>query len=132
MINSILLQGTTATQGMKESAKSFSITEPSGLALTMIIIGVVFAALILLYFVFNYVAKRNRMERRRKYVSQMTENMKTGNDASGEVNAAIALALHLYRTQLHDNEDARITMQRVARAYSPWSSKIYGLTRPPR
>ncbi|MFT3739364.1 MAG: hypothetical protein QM786_11445 [Breznakibacter sp.] len=50
----------------------------------------------------------------------------------GEVNAAIALSLYLYRNQLHDHENAVLTINKVARAYSPWSSKIYGLRRWPR
>jgi hypothetical protein len=61
-----------------------------------------------------------------------TVPLKPESETSGEINAALALALHLYRTQLHDNEDAVITMKRVARSYSPWSSKIYGLTKIPK
>ena len=51
---------------------------------------------------------------------------------SGEVNAAIAMALYLYGNQLHDQEDPIITMTKVSRTYSPWSSKIYGLRKSPR
>ncbi|HAH59495.1 MAG TPA: phage tail protein, partial [Bacteroidales bacterium] len=29
--------------------------------------------------------------------------------------------------ELHDHEDAVLTIKKVARTYSPWSSKIYGL-----
>ncbi len=46
---------------------------------------------------------------------------------SGEVFAAIAMALHEYQDNSHDLEDTVLTISRVARAYSPWSSKIYGL-----
>lgn len=53
-------------------------------------------------------------------------------DIPGEVNAAIALALHLFRNQLHDMEDTVITIKKVSKAYSPWSSKIYGLRRTPK
>ncbi len=45
----------------------------------------------------------------------------------GEELAAIALALYRYRNDLHDIESSVITINKVARAYSPWSSKIYGL-----
>lgn len=51
---------------------------------------------------------------------------------AGEVNAAIVMALHLYSSEIHDQEDPVITMIRVSRTYSPWSSKIYGLRKLPR
>ncbi len=51
---------------------------------------------------------------------------------SGEVNAAIAMALYLYTNEIHDQENPVITMIRVSRTYSPWSSKIYGLRKLPR
>jgi hypothetical protein len=53
-------------------------------------------------------------------------------DVSGEINAAIAMALYLYTNELHDQENPVITMIKVSRTYSPWSSKIYSLRRLPR
>jgi glutaconyl-CoA/methylmalonyl-CoA decarboxylase subunit delta len=44
-----------------------------------------------------------------------------------EVTAAIAMALFLYSKELHDNETLKLTINRSAKPYSPWSSKIYGL-----
>lgn len=41
--------------------------------------------------------------------------------------AAIAMALHLYYSEVHDEESAIITIKTVEKRYSPWSSKIYGL-----
>lgn len=41
--------------------------------------------------------------------------------------AAIALALHLFYAEVHDEESAIITIKTVEKRYSPWSSKIYGL-----
>ena len=40
---------------------------------------------------------------------------------------AIAMALHLYYDEVHDNESNVITIKRIERRYSPWSSKIYGV-----
>ena len=51
---------------------------------------------------------------------------------SGETNAAIATALHLYFNQIHDEESNVITIKHVRKEYSPWSSKIYGLRVWPR
>ncbi len=53
-------------------------------------------------------------------------------DPSGEIHAAIAMALYLYRNELHDQENPVITMIRTSKTYSPWSSKIYHLRRLPR
>jgi len=49
-----------------------------------------------------------------------------------EIFAAIAMALHLHESELHDAENTILTINRVAKLYSPWSSKIYGLRRCPR
>jgi glutaconyl-CoA/methylmalonyl-CoA decarboxylase subunit delta len=53
-------------------------------------------------------------------------------DLHGEEAAAIALAIHLYKSELHDMESFTITLQKVSRIYSPWSSKIYSLRQYPR
>lgn len=41
--------------------------------------------------------------------------------------AAIAMALHLYYNDLHDQESTKITIKKVDRRYSPWNSKLYGM-----
>jgi len=46
---------------------------------------------------------------------------------SGDDIAAIALALYLYKNELHDTESLTLTFNRISRTYSPWSSKIYGI-----
>ena len=43
----------------------------------------------------------------------------------GNVTAAIGLALHMYFNEMHDEESGVVTIKRVQKAYSPWSSKIY-------
>ena len=53
-------------------------------------------------------------------------------DNTGEVYAAIAMALYMYSSELHDQENPVITMIRTSKTYSPWSSKIYSLRRLPR
>ena len=40
---------------------------------------------------------------------------------------AISMALHLFFDVVHDNESNVITIKRIERRYSPWSSKIYGI-----
>ncbi len=48
-------------------------------------------------------------------------------DLAGNEIAVISMALHLYFNTMHDEESNIITIKRIERRYSPWSSKIYGL-----
>jgi len=52
------------------------------------------------------------------------------NHDSGEEIAAIVMALHQH-LNAHDTESTVLTINKVKRAYSPWSSKIYGLREVP-
>jgi len=45
---------------------------------------------------------------------------------TGEEAAAIALALHLF-LEVHDEESGVLTINKVSKPYSPWSSKIYAV-----
>ena len=45
--------------------------------------------------------------------------------------AAIATALRLFSGDLHDRESEVLTIMNIKRAYSPWNSKIHGLTQLP-
>ena len=51
--------------------------------------------------------------------------------APGEVYAAISMALHEMQDEVHDVEETVLTITRVKRSYSPWSSKIYTLRENP-
>ena len=53
-------------------------------------------------------------------------------DVNTEIAAVISTALHLYKNDVHDFENTVLTIKKVAKAYSPWSSKIYGLRKNPR
>jgi hypothetical protein len=50
---------------------------------------------------------------------------------SGEIYAAIAMAIY-EATELHDDENAILTIKSTVRNYSPWSSKIYTLREMPK
>jgi len=65
-------------------------------------------------------------------IKKVTSEESEPDNLAGEVNAAIVMALYLYTNEIHDQEDPVITMIRVSRTYSPWSSKIYGLRKSPR
>ncbi len=51
-----------------------------------------------------------------------------GGSITGEETAAISAALFLYVGGLHDEENTVLTIQKISRRYSPWSSKIYNVT----
>lgn len=91
---------------------------------------IVFVALIFLIGVFLTVPKilnwgTNRDLRKKKGARQ-EESKDKKEVLTGETNAAIAMALHLYFNEMHDEESNVITIKEVKRRYSPWSSKVYG------
>ena len=45
--------------------------------------------------------------------------------------AAIATALKIFNSDRHDRESDVLTIMSIKRAYSPWNSKIHGLTQMP-
>jgi len=96
---------------------------------------VVFMSLLVLYLMFmnitrflNYRIKHRKKEK----VEKEKEIIKEEPVFTGELNAAICLAVGLYLDEIHDKENTILTINRVARTYSPWSSKIYGLRQCPR
>jgi len=108
----------------------FDFSTISGDNLIIAAIGyfIVFSALVLLFFVFNNIPKIINIKIRQKL---RREGKKEADDTdlhvTGEENAAISAALYLYFNELHDEESNVITIKKVSRIYSPWSSKIYGL-----
>ena len=90
---------------------------------------VVFTALVGLIFVFKYIPKLLNYPAKRRLKREGKLNETSGGEEyiAGEVNAAIGTALGLYFTELHDEESKVITIKRVKRRYSPWSSKIYNM-----
>jgi glutaconyl-CoA/methylmalonyl-CoA decarboxylase subunit delta len=62
---------------------------------------------------------------KKKNLHDATEKPKPA--MTGEENAAIAAALYIYFSEMHDEEKYVMTIKKVSRNYSPWSSKIYGV-----
>lgn len=92
---------------------------------------VVFFALVSLIFMFKMISKIINYQSKQRLIKAGVEIESTETKEkylSGEVNAAIGMALILYFNEQHDDESNIITIKRVARTYSPWSSKIYGIS----
>ncbi len=108
-----------------------AVEDPWGVGMAAVAMSVVFLALLLLYLVFKNVGKTLiRVQDRRRRKNEEIATVPTGvssKDISGEVYAAITAAIHLYNEELHDEENTVLTINKVSRAYSPWSSKIHGL-----
>ena len=87
---------------------------------------IVFISLVVLFYVFNFIPKILHLRIRNKLIREGKE-IKDDLSVSGEVNAAISTALFLFLNEMHDEESNVITIKRISKSYSPWSSKIYGL-----
>ena len=89
---------------------------------------VVLLALSLLYFVFRYLPNllhariRSRLRRQGKNIREDEQLSMVGNES-----AAIATALYLYFNEVHDEENTIMTIKKISKRYSPWSSKIFGV-----
>jgi len=105
--------------------------EPLTWTIVIVGIGIVFIALLLVYLFFRYLLTyilnfRFRSFARKKGIDP-AEMHTAKTIQSGEVNAAIAMALYSYFNELHDVESGVITIRRVSKNYSPWSSKLYNM-----
>jgi len=116
-----------------QNTKDLRLNDPSGIGAIMPAFIFVFVALLLLYFLFKVIGHIMTIDARKaKKVQEASSPGLAKEKLSGEVNAAIVMALYLYGSEMHDQEDPVITMTKVSRTYSPWSSKIYGLRKSPR
>lgn len=107
---------------------SASLNQVDSNAFIIFIVGylVVFTALVLLYFVFHFLPKLiTYFQERKLRQAGKAKPPIVEVELSGEVNAAISMALYLYFNQYHDEESRAMTIVRESRIYSPWSSKIY-------
>jgi Na+-transporting methylmalonyl-CoA/oxaloacetate decarboxylase gamma subunit len=101
-----------------------------GIMITIVGILVVFAALTTITFLIKALkVLANPAKRKATLEDQPVAPLRNG--ISGEVVAAIALALQSHLYELHDEERTVLTITKVSRPYSPWSSKLYTMTPSP-
>jgi Na+-transporting methylmalonyl-CoA/oxaloacetate decarboxylase gamma subunit len=92
---------------------------------------IVFSALVTLALFFNYglpvmlYTYKVITKRKDKKVSEI--KVKSDRDFTGEISAVIGAAVHIYSSEQHDHESTILTIKKVKKSYSPWSSKIYGI-----
>ncbi len=98
---------------------------------TITILGwfIVFIALLFLVGIFLIVPKIvNWFIKRKLRKKGKIQAVVNRDKLSGEINAAIATALFMYFSEVHDEESNILTIKKIQRRYSPWSSKIYGMS----
>ncbi|WP_295936450.1 OadG family transporter subunit [uncultured Alistipes sp.] len=131
-----------ATAVMAAGSDTILEKDPNGIYVTIVSVTVVVMALIVLTILIQLFAKFMVKSAQKKaaqskvrgvLVDEMNITAPIGCDSvvNGEIIAAIALAVKLNKDEMHDRESDVITINKVARVYSPWSSKIHGLTQMP-
>jgi hypothetical protein len=107
----------------------FGNIDEKALVITIVGYCTVFLLLASMVIIFNqshriqdYFLNKSRKKKTQTEVSEKPEQKITGNE-----NAAICTALYLYFTELHDEEKYVMTVKKISKTYSPWSSKIYGI-----
>ena len=119
---------------LNDKIEKFQKLDSAGIMLTVMAMAIVFSALILLSICFYVFGKINaNIARRNKAAAHGNADTIDHSDVeidSSETIAAISMALYQH-LNAHDYEDTVLTINKVKRAYSPWSSKIYTLRETP-
>ena len=107
----------------------FDLSAISDYSITLAVVGylTVFSALVVMYFVYSNIPKLIKLKTRRKLRKEgKIKEAEKELTVTGEVNAAISMALYLYLNE-HDEESHTLTIKKVQRSYTPWSSRIYSV-----
>lgn len=119
-----------------EKAHNAAVNDSWGGAITIIAMCIVISALVVLSLLFLGFGKisqallaRNKRETKQAMSAGSADEQHDVD--SGDVIAAIAAALAEHFGEGHDMEDTILTIRKLQKAYSPWSSKIYHLRQVP-
>ena len=119
---------------MTQAEKNRNAAENDGWggAITIIAMCIVITALVVLSVLFMLFGKISeslitKKKMKAKAAADHPENEDHVELASGEVIAAISLALQEFFGNPHDIEDTHLTIRKLQKVYSPWNSKIYNL-----
>ena len=115
---------------------NFKELDESGGGMTIMAMCIVFSALLVLcisFYIINKISaaisKSNKAKTVGLNLKELSRDERPDHDTGEEI-AAIAMALHEH-LDAHDRENTVPTINKVKRAYSPWSSKIYTLRETP-
>ena len=123
-----------------KKVEMFAETDGNGFGLAAMAMIIVFSALLLLCICFyiisrigSKVSRRNKARSHGMSAETLTgrQTVQTTDHDSGEEIAAVVMALHEH-LNAHDKESTILTINKVRKSYSPWSSKIYSLRELPR
>ena len=120
---------------LNDKIEKFQRLDSAGIMLTLMAMAIVFSALLMLSICFYVFGKINAsIARKNKAAAHSGKQSTISEDEieedSSEAIAAITMALYQH-LNAHDYEDTVLTINKVKRAYSPWSSKIYTLRETP-
>jgi Na+-transporting methylmalonyl-CoA/oxaloacetate decarboxylase gamma subunit len=128
-----------ATMDGESKSAMMAQSDPTGIWLTLTAMSVTFLALAILFLVFKQIGKfhiRKKSENAVEAVKDVANKEKadTSGQVSAETYAAISMAIHMFmiENEAHDFEETVLTINKVSRTYSPWSSKIYTLRETPQ
>ncbi|MDE7154414.1 MAG: OadG family protein [Muribaculaceae bacterium] len=115
----------------------FKERDKNGFAMTIMAMAIVFSALLILCLCFlaiskigESIARKNKLQAQGIAHDSIDDHDAVGHDTGEEI-AAIAMALRDH-FDAHDQESTILTINKVRRSYSPWSSKIYNMRHLPK
>lgn len=123
--------GANVIRDTNHKIQDFAERDGHGFGMTVMAMCIVFSSLLVLCLCFYGIGKIgstvSRLNKMRAHgVEKHSVDKASVTHDSGEEIAAIVMALHEH-LDAHDTENTILTIDKVKRAYSPWSSKIYGL-----
>ncbi len=122
------------TLDSNEKIENFQKNDSLGIGMTITAMAVVFIGLMILFLVFKQIGNAAIRASKRNAQKAAGEGVTVSANAgqeSGEIFAAIATALYEMSDDNHDIEHTVLTIRKVQRSYSPWSSKLYSLRQTP-
>lgn len=123
------------TLDSNEKIDNFKANDSWGIGMTVTAMAVVFSGLFLLFVIFKQIGNFSIAASKRNAQKAAGASATVAADAgqeSGEIFAAIGAALYEMSDDNHDIENTVLTIRKVQKTYSPWSSKIYGLREVPK
>lgn len=98
-----------------------SLIDSQGITIAAVGYIIVFSALIILFFVFRLLPQLLKISQNRRLKNGVKGMAQTEEEVTGDLTAAISMALFLHSEEKHDVESNVLTIRKVSRRYSPWN-----------